>query len=125
MFNPWISDRLEFTFSWCSATVSVLFSRSGVTISDVFFFERFERFFLSNMSAVRLYWSTCTSSFRRFSWSFTICFRLSPVDPIFFIAVACVVVCCSHITLCIPQETPPDGTVSNFCKNGDSGRKSV
>lgn len=45
--------------------------------------------------------------------------------PFFFIAVACVVVCCSHITLCIPQETPPDGTVSNFCKNGDSGRKSV
>lgn len=37
----------------------------------------------------------------------------------------CVVVCCSHITLCIPQETPPEGTVSNFCKNGDSGRKSV
>lgn len=38
-------------------------------------------------------------SFRRFSWSFTICFRLSPIDPIFFIAVACVflsVVLISH-----------------------------
>lgn len=76
----------------------MLFSKSGVTISDVFF--SCQTFFLSNMSAVRFYWSTCTSSFRRFSLSFTICFRLSPVDPIFFIAVACVLLSVVLISHC-------------------------